>query len=57
MEFPEYKKKVLEILSTLEFDENDKLVGKWQPAVIEGMKVMDKKAAGLAMKFAPFVLD
>jgi len=33
LEFPAYKKKVLEILSTVEFDEADLPIGKWQTVV------------------------
>lgn len=61
LEFPTYKKQVLEILQTLEFEFDDK--GK--PSA--GMKkllapavkavITDKKASGLAMSFANFQLE
>lgn len=58
LEFPEYKKRVLTCLSTeVEFDENNKPIGKWQTKVQAAMQGLDKKVSGLAMKFGAFVLE
>lgn len=54
LEFQDYKKQVLEVLTTFEFDENNKIVGKWQDTIQQ--TIQDKKQKGLAMKFAAFVL-
>jgi hypothetical protein len=65
LEFPAYKKQVLEVLQTLEFE--FETTGKSAGKPSAGMKkllapavqavIKDKKAAGLAMSFANFVLE
>lgn len=61
LEFPTYKKQVLEVLQTLEFEFDVK--GKPSAAMKKVLApavqavIKDKKAAGLAMSFANFVLE
>jgi hypothetical protein len=52
--FPEYQRKVLEILKSFEFKDGA-LQGDYVAAIREA--ITDKKECGLAMKFAPFVLN
>jgi len=52
--FPEYQRKVLEVLKSFEF-KDDALQGDYVSAIRAA--ITDKKECGLAMKFAPFVIN
>jgi leucyl-tRNA synthetase len=52
--FPEYQRKVLEILKSFEF-KDDAIQDEYVAAIREA--ITDKKECGLAMKFAPFVIN
>lgn len=61
LEFPTYKKQVLEVLQTLEFefDVKGKPAAAMKKVLAPAVQavIKDKKAAGLAMSFANFVLE